>query len=65
MANSVLTESTVRPEPIRGDSGASVLGPRNVPLEAENPDLFLVLRFCRVVGADPAKIIPLDCDPMK
>jgi hypothetical protein len=32
---------------------------------SENPDLFLVLRFCRVVGADPAKIIPLDCDPMK
>jgi oxalate decarboxylase len=26
------------PEPIRGDDGASILGPRNVPLERENPD---------------------------
>jgi oxalate decarboxylase len=26
-------------EPIRGDVGASILGPRNVPLESENPDL--------------------------
>lgn len=25
-------------EPIRGDTGASVLGPRNAPLESENPD---------------------------
>jgi oxalate decarboxylase len=29
----------VRPEPIRGDRGASIMGPRNVPLELENPDL--------------------------
>jgi oxalate decarboxylase len=28
-----------RPEPIRGDRGASIMGPRNVPLERENPDL--------------------------
>src|SRR5580692_3789451 len=27
------------PEPVRGDRGASILGPRNVPLERENPDL--------------------------
>jgi oxalate decarboxylase len=27
------------PEPIRGDLGASILGPRNVPVEAENPSL--------------------------
>lgn len=26
-------------EPIRGDRGASILGPRNVPVERENPDL--------------------------
>jgi oxalate decarboxylase len=25
--------------PIRGDRGASILGPRNIPLERENPDL--------------------------
>ena len=25
-------------EPIRGDAGASILGPRNLPLESENPD---------------------------
>ena len=28
-----------QPLPIRGDRGASILGPRNVPLEMENPDL--------------------------
>jgi oxalate decarboxylase len=27
------------PQPIRGPLGASILGPRNVPLERENPDL--------------------------
>jgi oxalate decarboxylase len=27
------------PEPIRGDRGAPILGPRNLPLEAENPSL--------------------------
>ncbi len=27
------------PQPIRGDRGASILGPRNAPLERENPDL--------------------------
>ena len=26
------------PEPIRGETGASIMGPRNVPLELENPD---------------------------
>src|SRR5579862_5942567 len=29
------------PQPIRGDRGASILGPRNVPLERENPDLLM------------------------
>src|SRR6266481_4619640 len=27
------------PQPIRGNRGAPILGPRNVPLERENPDL--------------------------
>jgi oxalate decarboxylase len=27
------------PQPIRGDEGASILGPRNLPLERENPDM--------------------------
>jgi oxalate decarboxylase len=31
------TETSV--EPIRGDRGGTILGPRNVPLERENPDL--------------------------
>lgn len=31
--------SPQHPQPIRGDCGASILGPRNVALEAENPDL--------------------------
>src|ERR671937_443559 len=29
----------IAPEPIRGEYGASILGPRNVPIERENPDL--------------------------
>ena len=29
------------PEPIVGDRGASILGPRNVPVEMENPDLLV------------------------
>lgn len=29
----------IAPEPIRGDRGASILGPRNAPIEQENPDL--------------------------
>src|SRR5262245_53737988 len=28
----------VMTQPLRGDTGASILGPRNVPLESENPD---------------------------
>jgi oxalate decarboxylase len=31
-------EDDVGPQPIRGDLGAPILGPRNVPLERENPD---------------------------
>lgn len=27
------------PQPIRGERGASIMGPRNVPIERENPDL--------------------------
>jgi oxalate decarboxylase len=27
------------PRPVRGDRGATILGPRNIPLERENPDL--------------------------
>jgi oxalate decarboxylase len=27
------------PQPIRGDEGGSILGPRNLALERENPDL--------------------------
>ena len=33
------TEVTTEAQPIRGDRGASILGPRNIPLESENPDL--------------------------
>src|SRR5919112_232420 len=29
------------PQPIRGDEGATILGPRNVPLERENPNLLV------------------------
>jgi oxalate decarboxylase len=29
------------PEPIDGDRGASILGPRNIPVEQENPDLLV------------------------
>src|SRR5438270_1234765 len=36
----VVQRSSGRPsEPVRGDNGASIMGPRNVPLERENPDL--------------------------
>ena len=35
MANSANED----PAPIRGDRGATILGPRNIPLERENPDL--------------------------
>ena len=34
-----VTPNNNGPNPIRGDRGASILGPRNVPLERENPDL--------------------------
>ncbi len=27
------------PQPVRGDRGAPIMGPRNIPLEIENPDL--------------------------
>jgi oxalate decarboxylase len=31
--------SPTPPEPIKGTLGATILGPRNIPLESENPDL--------------------------
>jgi oxalate decarboxylase len=30
---------TEGPQPVRGNEGATILGPRNIPLERENPDL--------------------------
>jgi oxalate decarboxylase len=33
------TEQNTDAESIRGDRGASILGPRNIPLERQNPDL--------------------------
>jgi len=35
----IMTNINQLPEPIRGNQGATILGPRNVPLERENPDL--------------------------
>ncbi|KAL4067020.1 RmlC-like cupin domain-containing protein [Scleroderma yunnanense] len=32
-------ESNITPEPIRGELGATILGPQNVPVELQNPDL--------------------------
>jgi hypothetical protein len=32
--------SNIRPEPIRGKLGASILGPQNIPVELQNSDLF-------------------------
>jgi oxalate decarboxylase len=40
MATVETTNGTV-PEPISGDRGATILGPRNVPVELENPDLLI------------------------
>ncbi|HXW91338.1 MAG TPA: oxalate decarboxylase family bicupin [Terriglobales bacterium] len=34
-----IESTTHEPQPIRDDTGASILGPRNLPLESENPDL--------------------------
>ena len=33
------TDQNHVPQPIRGDDGASIMGPRNAPVERENPDL--------------------------
>ena len=33
-------ESDIVPQPIRGSLGANILGPQNVPLELQNPDVF-------------------------
>lgn len=41
---STLHESTDTddiPQPIRGKNGATILGPRNIPLERENPDILM------------------------
>jgi oxalate decarboxylase len=40
-SESPFTANDQRPEPIRGDLGASILGPRNIPLERENPDVLI------------------------
>ncbi len=37
--DSNIASSDGMPQPIRGTLGATILGPRNVPLERENPDL--------------------------
>lgn len=34
-----MTNTQQLPEPIRGDEGATIMGPRNIPLERENPNL--------------------------
>ena len=39
MSTRTVDNKNTNPEPIRGDRGASILGPRNLPLEVENPDL--------------------------
>ena len=39
MATTIGPHSDADPQPIRDDRGASILGPRDVPLERENPDL--------------------------
>ncbi len=41
MATTMTTETSGMPEPIRNGEGAPILGPRNVPLERENPDLLI------------------------
>jgi hypothetical protein len=33
--------SNGNPEPIVGNRGASILGPRNVPIERQNPDALI------------------------
>src|SRR4029450_12714096 len=35
------TPNSTVPEPIRGDSGGTIAGPQNVPLEREMPDLLV------------------------
>jgi oxalate decarboxylase len=40
-SESPVTANDQKPEPIRGELGASILGPRNIPLERENPDLLI------------------------
>jgi oxalate decarboxylase len=39
MATTSRPHSDGDPQPIHNSRGASILGPRNVPLERENPDL--------------------------
>jgi oxalate decarboxylase len=34
-----VTNKDAAPQPIRGDRGATILGPRNIPIERENPDI--------------------------
>ena len=39
MATTIGPHSDADLQPISGDRGATILGPRNIPLERENPDL--------------------------
>jgi oxalate decarboxylase len=38
-ANAPESQLATQPLPVRGDRGAPILGPRNIPLERENPDI--------------------------
>ncbi|KAG1823517.1 putative oxalate decarboxylase/oxidase [Suillus subaureus] len=33
-------DENIVPEPVRGSLGASILGPQNIPIELQNPDIF-------------------------
>jgi oxalate decarboxylase len=39
MSSRTVGRMTLMSEPMRNGDGASILGPRNVPVERENPDL--------------------------
>ena len=46
------TASNDSPEPIVGNRGASILGPRNLPIERQNPDALIAPRYRRRHGAE-------------
>ena len=37
------------PQPVRNGEGATILGPRNVPLELENPSLLVIIAAFRLL----------------